>query len=128
MSAAEWPPLAACLLQIAFLCGTHTEVARASKGTKAVNSTPAPISNAEALVISNDSGTPVLTLAQISPPDSEAGWRKVSKDDTGISRLNPLLQVVPGMAMAVEVGTSNYMNVSPAGTKLVESVKHGALS
>ncbi|PBN41766.1 hypothetical protein SxD43FB_20035 [Sphingobium sp. D43FB] len=127
LSAAEWPPLAACLLQIAFLCGTHTEVARASKGTKAVNSTPAPISNAEALVISNDSGTPVLTLAQISPPDSEAGWRKVSKDDTGISRLNPLLQVVPGMAMAVEVGTSNYMNVSPAGTKLVESVKHGGL-
>ncbi|MEC3948681.1 hypothetical protein [Sphingobium sp. HWE2-09] len=128
LSAAEWPPLAACLLQIAFLRGTHTEVARASKGTKAVNSTPAPISNAEALVISNDSGTPVLTLAQISPPDSEAGWRKVSKDDTGISRLNPLLQVVPGMAMAVEVGTSNYMNVIvPAGTKLVESVKHGGL-
>lgn len=28
LSAAEWPPLAACLLQIAFLCGTHTEVAR----------------------------------------------------------------------------------------------------
>lgn len=126
--AAEWPPLAASLLQIAFLRGTHNDAARADRGTKEVSSTPAPVGHSDALVISNDSGTPVLTLAQISLSDSDAGWRKVSKDDTGISRLNPLLQAVPGMATAVEAGTSNYMNVIvPAGTELVESVKHGSL-
>ncbi len=126
--AAEWPPLAASLLQIAFLRGTQDEVARANKGTKEASSTPAPVSHPDALVISTDSGTPVLTLAQISLSDSDFGWRKVSKDDTGISRLNPLLQAVPGMATAVEVGASNYMKVIvPAGTELVESVKHGGL-
>ncbi|PZU63386.1 MAG: hypothetical protein DI540_23935 [Sphingobium sp.] len=126
--AAEWPPLAASLLQIAFLRGTHNGVARAGRGTKEVSSTPAPVGHSDALVISNDSGTSVLTLAQISLSDSDAGWRKVGKDDTGISRLNPLLQAVPGMATAVEAGTSNYMNVIvPAGTELVESVKHGGL-
>jgi hypothetical protein len=126
--AAEWPPLAASLLQIAFLRGTHNDAARAGRGAKEVSSTPAPVGHSDALVISNDSGTPVLTLAQISPSDLDAGWRKVSKDDTGISRLNPLLQAVPGMATAVEAGTSNYMNVIvPAGTELVESVKHGSL-
>lgn len=126
--AAEWPPLAACLFQIAFLRGTHNEVARANRTSQEAGSTPALESYSDALVISNDSGTPVLTLAQISPSDLDAGWRKVSKDDTGISRLNPFLQAVPGMATAVEVGTSNYMNVIvPAGTELVESVKHGGL-
>jgi hypothetical protein len=127
-SAAEWPPLAASLLQIAFLRGTHNAVARENEGAKEASSTPAPVSHSDALVISNDSGTPVLTLAQVSLSDSDAGWRKINKDDTGISRLNPLLQAVPGMATAVEVRTSNYMNVIvPAGTELVESVKHGGL-
>ncbi|MFT9047302.1 hypothetical protein [Gluconobacter cerinus] len=127
-SAAEWPPLAASLLQIAFLRVKHNEVTRANKESKEASSTSAPVSNSDALVISNNSGTPVLTLAQISVLDSDVGWRKVNKDDTGISRLNPLLQAVPGVATAVEVGTSNYMNVIvPAGTELVESVKHGGL-
>lgn len=126
--AAEWPPLAASLLQIAFLRLKHNEVTRANKESKEASSTSAPVSNSDALVISNNSGTPVLTLAQISVLDSDVGWRKVSKDDTGISRLNPLLQAVPGVATAVEVGASNYMNVIvPAGTELVESVKHGGL-
>ncbi len=126
--AAEWPALAASLLQIAFLRGTHNEVTCANKAAKQASTSPAPVSHSDALVISNDSGTPVLTLAQISLSDSNAGWRKVSKDDIGISRLNPLLQAVPGMATAVEVGTSNYMNVIvPAGTELVESIKHGGL-
>jgi len=126
--AAEWPSLASCLLQVAFLRGIHNEIAHANKGTKEASSTPAPVMHSDALVIRNDSGTSVLTLAQISPSDSDAGWRKVSKGDAGISRLNPLLQAVPGMATAVEVGTSNYMNVIvPAGTELVESVKHGGL-
>ncbi|KEZ21324.1 hypothetical protein CP98_00001 [Sphingobium yanoikuyae] len=126
--AAEWPALAASLMQIAFLRGTYNEFARASKGGKEASSTPPPDGHSDALVISNDSGTPVLTLAQISFSDSDDGWRKVSKDDTGISRLNSVLQAVPGVATAVEVGTSNYMNVIvPAGTELVESVKHGGL-
>lgn len=128
LGASEWPPLAASLLQIAFLHGTHNEFARANKRTTEANSTPAYVGRSDALVISNDSGTPVLTLAQISLSEPDVGWRKVTKDDAGISLLDPLLQAVPGIATAVEVGTSHYMNVIvPAGTELVESVKHGSL-
>ncbi|WP_298165298.1 hypothetical protein [Novosphingobium sp.] len=126
--AAEWPPLAACLLQIAFLRWRHSEFARANKVTTKASSTPADASHSDALVICNDKGNPVLTIAQINPSDVDAGWRKVTKDDSGISWLNPLLQAVPSTATAVEVGTNNYMNVIiPAGTELVESVKHGGL-
>lgn len=128
----ERGPLAACLLQIAFLRGTFGDaagtdaIAGVENGAAGSRTTTAAQSNA--LVMSTDEGTPLLTLSRIHGSDEDDGWRAVSKNDTEISRLNPLLQAVPSLATAMEVGANNYMNVIvPAGTELVNSVKKGGM-
>lgn len=79
----ERGPLAACLLQIAFLRGTLGD----ATGTDSVvvvediaaEPRAAAADHVDALVISTDDGTPLLTLSQISGSDEADGWRKLAR-------------------------------------------------
>lgn len=130
--AEERGPLAACLLQIAFLRrafgGASVTDGITAVPNNAAGSMATTGDRSNALVLSTDDGTPLLTLSRVRGSDEDGGWQAVRKGDSGISRLYLLLQAVPSLATAIEVGANNYMNVIvPAGTELVDSVKKGGM-
>lgn len=62
------------------------------------------------LVIGPSEDKPVLSLTPISKAPAE-GWYPVDDSGSGISRLNPVLQAVPNLAVAHNVATTRYMEV-----------------
>ncbi len=77
------------------------------------------------LVIRADDGEPVLSFARIEAPRG-GSWQEISKSGNSISRLTPLLQLVPALATAKEVAGTNYMEVVTNGDRLLRT-KDGIL-
>lgn len=113
-----------CVLHLAYLRRKYLEQATKPKeatpaqkpsrpSSYAGGHSPAPIpvdERAGALVLSTAEGQPVLSIARISDAPSQ-GWYPVADSESGIGRLNPLLQVLPNLAVALNVATTNYMEV-----------------
>ncbi|WP_431858669.1 hypothetical protein [Azospirillum sp.] len=86
------------------------------------SSVPSDIRSAP-LIIGASADKPVLSLARIPEPSDQA-WNPVAVSGDGISRLNPLLQAVPALGTALQVSTTNYMEVVVNGP-LAEAIGGG---
>lgn len=123
-----------CVLHIAYLRRKHLEQAatpkapppspkpsQPSSSSGGYASAPLPTdARSNALVLSTAEGQPVLSLAKILDAPSQ-GWYPVADTGAGISRLNPLLQAVPNLAVAHNVATTNYMEVVVTKGNLVRA-------
>ena len=101
-----------CVLHIAYLRKKYLEGASSTPVQQTLFETvPSirPLVRSDALVVETSEEAPVLSLAHISEPQV-INWTLVNGDG-GISRLNPLLQSVPGLATAGEAATGKYMEV-----------------
>ena len=120
--AEEWGPLAACLLQVAYVRSMLIEAQRAE-----LQEQDFEIDGSASLVIGSDEGSPVIALTRIDEA-SGGGWRKVASDDTAIGWVSPYLQLVPAGATGAALKAGRYMKVTvAAGQKLVHSPKHDSL-
>lgn len=63
------------------------------------------------LVITDDDGEPVLSLARLPAAPSGVVWSSADVGGSGISRLSPLLAAVPSIANAAEVASGQYYRV-----------------
>ncbi len=101
-----------CVLHVAYLRKKYLEAANAvpvQKTHTEMTSAVRPLVRSNVLVVGTSEDSHVLSLAHISEPPI-ANWNTVTNAN-GISRLNSLLQVVPGLATANEVATGKYMEV-----------------
>lgn len=62
-------------------------------------------------VFGYDSQHPVLAVSVVEPPSHDVIQTMEERDVAGISRLSPLLQVLPSLATAQNVAQHNYMEV-----------------
>lgn len=103
-----------CVLHIAFLRRKILEEGRASRrsGVSALptSKTIASTVRGPALVVGGEDGTAALSFVEIERAPSES-WLDLRKEDGEINRLSPLLQAVPALGTALEVGTTRYMEV-----------------
>lgn len=63
------------------------------------------------LTITNSNNDKVLSLAEINATQDIAEWQSLDAEYKGISKLNPLLQVLPSLAIAGNVKTTKLMEV-----------------
>lgn len=121
-----------CVLHIAYLRRKVLEEGRGTQPSQgnavlalAAPDTSSVVEYSNSLVIRGDDGEPVLSLARIEEP-SGGNWQEIGGSGDGISRLNPLLQLVPALATAKEVAGTNYMEVVTNGDRLLRT-KDGIL-
>lgn len=102
-----------CVLHIAYL--RRKIIDEWQKKQTLLISAPAkrePLNRSDALVIASEGGEAVLSMSCIQEPITKTGWLNAGD---GVSRLNPLLQAVPGIAIAVDVANAQYMLVEYNG-------------
>lgn len=123
-----------CVLHLAYLRRKHLDSLSAATSAAVFSSErtsnasdmtlPATAFSVARLVIGTAEDEAVLSLARIPEPSARA-WHPVAKSDIGISRLNPLLQAVPALGTALDVATTNYMEVVVNGP-LAQAVGGGS--
>lgn len=121
-----------CVLHIAYLRRKILEESRGAQPScyTTLPALPAPNTSSIAqcsnsLIIRTSDGEPVLSLARIEEP-AGGKWQKIDGSGDGISRLTPLLQLVPALATAKEIAGTNYMEVVTNGDRLLRT-KDGVL-
>jgi len=121
---------APCVLHIAYLRKLYLDDAAKRSCRSSVppsNSAFVPVNSKPSvpLVIADEEGGQLLTLACIPEPNL-SNWEPVDGSDKGgISRFNPLLQAVPSMATSQEVAATKYMEVVINGPLLKAKGKDG---
>ncbi|HAE00656.1 MAG TPA: hypothetical protein DCL95_03920 [Rhodospirillaceae bacterium] len=122
-----------CVLHIAYLrkrildshAPTDVKIEDAFDPTLPVLVRELKFERSDSLEISDAQNVPCLSMTQITDPGL-VQWNSVSEEDSCISRLSPLLSVVPGMAAAIEVANTHYMEVVVNGS--LQKGKDGAFS
>lgn len=121
-----------CILHIAYLRRKILDEHRGAKPywDNAVLALAAPEAStiaeySNSLVIRADNGSPVLSLARVEEPTG-GNWQEIGESGDGISKLNPLLQLVPALTTVKEVAGTNYMEVVTNGDRLMKT-KDGIL-
>lgn len=141
-----------CVLHIAYLRKKHIErLTQPQPAQLPLNSPqlPAsikadlpvePVDRGQSLIVGGSHEASMLVLTEVAGV-GDREWIAVGRGDKAISRLNPLLQAVPGIAVAQDVATSRYMEVVINGpllqasdgdgframAKAAQGVEHGRL-
>ena len=68
------------------------------------------VERSPSLQICNSEDEPIIELTHTTEPDQK-NWQSTNQSTHEISRLNPLLQAVPGLATSYIVGTTKFMEV-----------------
>ncbi|SOB95652.1 hypothetical protein [Thalassospira xiamenensis] len=120
-----------CVLHIAYLRRKILEELITTQNVSSSLTLPPPLkpmtgSQSPALVIAEENNVPLISLTRVPEPSNLTAWHDIGSFDSGISRLNPLLQSVPAMIIAGEVANTNYMEVITNGDALLKT-KDGIL-
>ncbi len=111
-----------CVLHVAYLL---RKIVSEGRGTTksgsyvAVTRSEPRLREVPALEVHDADGKPVLSMSEVRETGLEA-WRPITRADTGISRLNSIVQAVPSIGTAAEVAGAT-------GTKYMEVVCSGDL-
>jgi len=135
LSSDAWPPLAASLMQIAYLRrklvaegrikGPDTE----STITAGFLSSPTE-ENSSAVVVRTETGNSVFSLINLSDPIAiDGSWKDVRGTEKCITAISPILQAIQPLVSAEQMlARGGYFRVTiPPGAKLLWSEKHHSL-
>lgn len=129
LSSDAWPPLAASLMQIAYL--RRKLVAEGRVQNPDLGTTLAPLSpsssteeNCPAFVVQTEDGNPVFSMERVSvPADIDKDWKHVRGTEKSITAISPILQAIQPLISAEQMlAHGSYFRVTiPSGANLVWS-------
>lgn len=122
-----WPPLASCILQIGYLRDkliADGRITGRSLSELTIADRAAASEGENALVISTEDGSPVLTIGTLKASEGD-NWRDVRNDRSSRDLLTPILKAVQPLLSAERLLSSgNYARITlPPGAELVFSDK-----
>lgn len=110
-----------CVLHIAYLrkrylstLATNETISSTTEASLLQKADVNIISGGESLEIVDDKNREIIKIREVSIKDDFA-WKSTDEQGNGISRLNPLLQAVPSLIVAGDVGQTRYMEVVAKG-------------